>query len=418
MRIAYLLIGSLLAVPALAQEDCGVSYSVVAISCGGANDGELTVTGGGGANLTYLWDHAPGLNAPTATGLGPGIYNVLVTGDDGCETFLTETLVEPDVVIDGILTYCPSAPPVLTATPVGGFNPIDYLWTSNDIGPVVQVVPGTTGAFTVTATDANGCAATDQVNLVELTPPFAVPVMVDSACQNLAFLVNTLATNGDSLVWRWSGGGFSNARDPLIAFANSGWQYVTLQAFDLDGCGNIPVLDSIYIRPQVPAIFTARQIPCRPIVEITLGSTADSCAFFIGDSLVTHDCAAYFQWDHRLYREYTYTLFATQANNCNDTLQALVDVRTEPTLFLANTFTPNEDGINDRWPTRVDVPELGYELRLYNRWGESIWSTTNPQEQWDGAGVPMGVYIYTMKMRDPCSPTNEIVKRGHLTIFR
>ncbi len=30
----------------------------------------------------------------------------------------------------------------------------------------------------------------------------------------------------------------------------------------------------------------------------------------------------------------------------------------------------------------------------------------------------MGVYVYTMQMRDPCSATDEIVKAGHVTLFR
>jgi len=95
-----------------------------------------------------------------------------------------------------------------------------------------------------------------------------------------------------------------------------------------------------------------------------------------------------------------------------------IDVRTEPTLFLPNAFTPDGDGINDTWPGEVDIPDTGYEVRLFDRWGASLWSTTDTQQKWDGSGLPIGAYAYTMRMRDPCEPTNEISKQGVITLVR
>ena len=164
------------------------------------------------------------------------------------------------------------------------------------------------------------------------------------------------------------------------------------------------------------------QDPCTAFVDIVLGSTSDSCAFFVGDSLITTDCAAYMRYNMRRYGEYTYTLFATQANGCDDTTTVVVDLHTEPTLFLANAFTPNDDGINDLWPMRVEIPDDDYELNVTDRWGAEVWHTIDPQEQWDGkAGggpLPIGVYIYSLRMLDPCEPTNHLVTTGHVTLLR
>lgn len=397
------------------------SLAVTNLSCAGANDGALTLTLANGGPFVWFWTHDPTVTATTITNLSTGIYGVLITPPLGCPSYIEATLGDPDVnILGGPLSYCPSQAPLLTTELVFGFAPHTYAWGTGETTTSYQVLPGFNGTVTLTATDTIlNCVATASVDLVELVPPFAVPIMVDSACQNVSFIVNTLATNGDSLVWQWGVDGYSNERDPLVSFPEAGWQPISLQAFDLNGCGNLPVQDSIFIIAQVPAIFTATQIPCTPIVRIALGSlTADSCALYIGDSLVSHDCTGYLEWDHRLYDFYPYTLHATQVNGCNDTLETIVDVRTEPTLFLANSFTPNNDGINDTWPVRVDIPELGYELRMFDRWGNILWTTNDPQEQWDASALPMGVYVYTMKMRDPCSTTNEIVKKGHVTLFR
>lgn len=421
MRAAFLFPVAFLAMSSQAQAPCDVTLTGTAITCEGTDDGTLTVVTNSGGPFTYVWDFDPAEITATVGGLAPGFYSVTVTDAvAGCDTIIDTVLVEPSVLIDGTVDYCPSDPPVLTAIGLGGLDPVDYLWSTdpNDTLPTVFIAPGTNGQITVTVTGSNGCQVDADVTVSELPSPTVAFVAPDTTCQRVLTLVNTIATTADSLVWRWAGYGFSNQVNPLIAFTGSGWQPVSLQGFDLLGCGGLPVLDSIFAQPQVPAIFTAAQVPCTPTVDIVLGSTADSCAFFIGDSLWTNDCASYFRYDNMRYDSVAFTLYATQANGCNDTLDIIIDVRTEPTLFYANSFTPNDDGINDFWPVRVDHPDLGFELKIYDRWGAQLWATEDPNEQWDGADVPNGVYVYTVRRRDPCEPTKELVDYGHLTVFR
>ncbi len=388
-------------------------------TCVGTNDGSITFTVNPGP-YTWSWAHQPGLSTPTITGLSFGTYSAVVLGGPPpCPSVVTANIGEPGITLQGATTYCPSDPPELSLIFDWGFSPNVITWSTGATTPTYQVQPGFNGTINVTATNtANGCTDTDSITLTELPAPFAVPAIPDSACQNVLVVLNTAATNADSLVWRWAANGFSNLPNPTAVFTQGLWQPVSLQAFDSLGCGNAPVQDSIFIRPQKPAIFSVAQIPCSPVVEIVLGSQSDSCAFFIGDSLVTNACSGYIRWDFRRYDTYGFTLYTTQPNRCDDTLALTVDVRTEPVLFLANAFTPNDDGINDRWPDRVEIPDTGFELAVYDRWGRMLWTTKDPNEQWDGAGLPMGVYPYTMRMRDPCQPTNEITKAGHVTLFK
>lgn len=422
MRVPALLFAGLLAAVAQAQP-CDVTVAVVGISCGGAADGSITIVTNSGGPYVYAWGHDPA-NVASFSGLGPDIYTVNVSDGVACDTLIIVLLEDPDVIITGTLDYCPSDPPVLTATGVGGLVPVSWQWSTDvyDTLPSVSIPAGFNGQVDLDVVDANGCPGQATVNLTELPSPVAAWALPDTACQNAPILLETVATTADSLVWTWGGYGFSNLYDPLVSFTGAGYQPVTLQPFDSLGCGALAMLDSIWVQAQVPAIFTAAQVPCTPFVDLVLGSTADSCAFFIGDSLVWHDCSGYWRHDMVRYDEYTYTLYATQPNGCNDTLEVTVDVRTEPTLFYANAFTPNGDGINDYWPVRIDHPDDGFELRVYDRWGIEIWSTEDPNEQWDGSAggdiVPIGVYAYTVRRRDPCQPTSEISSTGHLTVFK
>ena len=77
-------------------------------------------------------------------------------------------------------------------------------------------------------------------------------------------------------------------------------------------------------------------------------------------------------------------------------------------IWVPSGFTPNESGLNDVFKPTVGYiygnnknPALRYEFRIFNRWGEMIFSTNNPAEGWNGKigdrDVPVGLYIYEVK---------------------
>jgi len=89
---------------------------------------------------------------------------------------------------------------------------------------------------------------------------------------------------------------------------------------------------------------------------------------------------------------------------CTATAQGQVGVN--GTLFYApNSFTPNNDGVNDFWrPTSTGLS--AYQCSVYNRWGEVLFSTTDPEEGWFGNVkngdhyAPNGVYLYEVYLED------------------
>jgi gliding motility-associated-like protein len=93
-------------------------------------------------------------------------------------------------------------------------------------------------------------------------------------------------------------------------------------------------------------------------------------------------------------------------------------------LFAPNTFTPNNDGVNDIW-TLVTDPScwLEWHILIYNRWGQLVWESTTPGEVWIGSHskgnhyISDGIYIYTAKGVG-YNPSNTFQKSGYITIFR
>ena len=387
------------------------------ITCAGLDDGTVTLSVNAGP-YTWQWLDDPTLTDLTRTDLPPGIYSVVINGGP-CPSVIAAELGDPDMTIDGESTYCPSEPPTLSTVLTWGFQPDIYLWSTGDTTASITVAVGTEGNVDVTAMDtATGCTVTASIFLTLLQPPTALFSAPDSLCLRSPGTGILLASTADSLVWRWGTNGISNDNFPTIVFDQPFWQPISLQAFDLLGCGNEPVLDSVYVRPRFPATFTAEQVPCTPGIEVTFASGSDSCAFFVGSRLVLGQCRGTFQVDLERYNEYDFTFYSTRPDHCDDTSMARIDVRTVPTAFLPNAFTPNSDNINDTWPGHLDIPDLNYEVNIFDRWGKLLWNTIDPEQKWDGSNLPTGVYVYVMNMRDPCNPTAEMTRKGFVTLVR
>lgn len=394
------------------------SMTVTNISCAGRTDGSVTFTVHPGPYVWH-WLDVPSVTNTTRTGLGAGQYSVVVNGGD-CPSYVSANLGDPDVHIDGHSSYCPSDLPLqLTSVNDWGFQPNVYLWSTGATTPDIPITLGLSGLITLTATDTTiGCTASGDFLLTPLAYPSALMSVPDSLCIGTLATAHVVQSTADSVVWHWGAQNTSTLTDPLIGFTEPDWQPITLQGFDTLGCGDLPVIDSIYVRPRLPAIFTAEQKPCTTVLDLHLASTSDSCAFFIGDELVLNACSGFFQLDLRRFEQYDLTFYSTRPDHCDDTLATRVELRTPPILALPNAFTPNGDGINDTWPGPIDIPDLSYQVQLFDRWGASLWATTDTQARWDGAGLPNGVYVYTMRMRDPCEPKQVVSKNGFVTLVR
>ena len=69
---------------------------------------------------------------------------------------------------------------------------------------------------------------------------------------------------------------------------------------------------------------------------------------------------------------------------CVDTTDISVRVTPEFYAYFPNSFTPNDDGMNDNWFPVIGYGLKSYQLFIFNRWGELIFETDNYEEHWDG----------------------------------
>jgi gliding motility-associated-like protein len=92
-------------------------------------------------------------------------------------------------------------------------------------------------------------------------------------------------------------------------------------------------------------------------------------------------------------------------------------------VIVPNVFTVNGDGINDVFDIYI-VGQSYYDLAIYNRWGEKVFSSTVASLNWNGlvnntgAPAPAGEYYYTFKYKTKAEPDKIITTKGILTLIR
>ena len=92
-------------------------------------------------------------------------------------------------------------------------------------------------------------------------------------------------------------------------------------------------------------------------------------------------------------------------------------------IFIPNTFTPDGDENNNEWAPvfTSGFDPYRFELLVFNRWGQIIWESHNPQSKWDGtynnSKCQDGVYFWTVTYGVEDTDERKQIQ-GHLTIIR
>jgi hypothetical protein len=116
--------------------------------------------------------------------------------------------------------------------------------------------------------------------------------------------------------------------------------------------------------------------------------------------------------------EYFILLSVSDENGCTDTAMQILSVGFPPVFFIANAFTPNADGINDligpQWYRAEEIVACSWTI--IDRWGEEIFTTSNPEGSWDGNGAVDGVYTWMMDVT--LKPSHRKQYTGLIVLYR
>ena len=170
-------------------------------------------------------------------------------------------------------------------------------------------------------------------------------------------------------------------------------------------------------RPPVQQLYDLDTTFCRNNILLSLKLNQDLYRWHYNDKL-------YVQWVLDLTTEGEHSLKVTDTV-CNTESSGKITIRTrvcEDCIRMPNAFSPNNDGMNDLLRPYFYCDIQQYELRVFNRFGELVFETAQPDAGWDGTykGKPceLGVYFYHVKGKYGPGEHEIISYTGDITLIR
>jgi gliding motility-associated-like protein len=290
----------------------------------------------------------------------------------------------------------------------------------------IYSLPGTYGVQ-LTAVSSYGCrdSIVKQVEVWELPIADFIPDPA-SGCKPLPVQFNDASATADGFInqWQWNLGDstFSSEQNPQHIYLNDGIYSVWLMVTTNYGCiDTINYFNLIEVYPKPVAGFDydpAQPSILHPMVYFYDQSIGANAWFYdFGDTLYSYE-------QHPIHSyENPGTYFVTQIVSnqylCTDTATKLIEVLSDYTFWIPNTFTPNGDGKNDYF-SGIGINIIKYELTIFNRWGDMIFESASMSNPWDGKvngnHVQEGTYIFKIAYTDVLNQPHELL--GHVNVVR
>ena len=246
-------------------------------------------------------------------------------------------------------------------------------------------------------------------------------------CAGLIQLQGNLVTpDVDTVIWNWNlGNGQSSAvQNPQPVYQGGTYQVSLITSVSF-GCSDTATA-SITINP-LPTIKGPAEINTPVGVPVTIPFTYSSdvttYAWTPPSNLNCTDCA---NPSATLVFDQQYTVIVTDSNNCTDTASILIKtVCNDENYFIPNTFSPNNDGVNDYFYPRGRSIYNIQSMRVFNRWGQIVFQRQNfPANSeamgWDGTfnghPAPSDAYVYIVEVI--CNNAQVIALQGTVTLVR
>ena len=400
------------------------------------------ISDGTAAQFTYLWNFGD----PNATVANPntstvkdashrytatGDYNVTltVTSNAGCTSSVTQKFTINGAVPDPAFTvkngaeHCSNDSVYITdnsSVNPGRLVKLEIFW--DFIGdPTNKTVidyptPGTIYShkypefFTpatknyviriISYSGINCSAPFDETITVKATPDILFPAITPVCANAPSFQINADVSNMAGGTGLFSGTGVSTAGmfNPSTGPGNYPIRFTYTGA---NGCVNY--------KEQTLQIYPVPTINAGPDRFVLEGGSAVFATTASGSGLS-------YQWTPTFYlsnstianpvtapkEDVDYTVTVTSADGCSASDQVFVKLL--KSLEIPNVFSPNNDGINDRWEIKYLESYPGATVQIFNRYGQKVFESIGYGKPWDGTfkgrQVPAGTYYYIINPKN------------------
>lgn len=392
------------------------------------NDGaiDLTVSGGVGP-FTYLWSN--GASTEDISDLTEGTYSVTVTDFNGCTATASGGVVNPPPLTysrtisdyNGYNISCfGMSNGSVTVSTTSGSPPFIFSWTGPD--GFTATTPGISGlragTYILNITDSLFCHVTETIVLNEpgqlgmalsLSSSDAGGYNINCAGERTGYIGIEPLNQVMDVEYLWSDGLFGRTRTNLPA---GEYSVIITDANNCYASATVSLTepDSIRIEFAVTQPFCPDMPNGAVVAIVTGGVPAADYTYRWSDnstgSVLTDIPAGY------------YSLTVNDLNGCIVRDSVNVEPENRTCLIIPNAISPNGDLINDEWNIGNIYLYPQIEVKIFNRWGLSVWRSEKGYPQpWDGrrGGKPLPIdsYHYIIDLNNGTKPVI-----GTITIVR
>jgi gliding motility-associated-like protein len=345
-----------------------------------------TLTCNGATN--YIWNNGLTTSSINVTPTNTTAYSVI--GTTGvCSKSITTTVVVnllPSISIAS-QSICTGQTATLTAS-----GATTYSWNNGATSNSISESPLNTTSYSVTGTN-NGCSNTATTTLSVIPAP-DINFYSDnhSGCSPVCvqFSDSTFATSTNIVSWNWNfnDGNLSFEQNPYHCFEYAGLYSINLTIAFANGCVKSLTKNNfinVFEKPIAEFNYLPQSVDILdPTIQFSNQSAnATTFSWNFGDQ----STSTLVNPMHTFSNEglYTVVLTASSGNGCESIVAHDIIINGIFTFYAPNTFTPNDDGVNNIfYPMGVGWETENYQLDIFDRWGNHCFSTNDIYQGWDG----------------------------------
>jgi len=380
-------------------------------------------------------------------------YNVYALDANNCISNTHNIIVDlfPPITINSFNimrdTVCEGDTTTIRVDATGGGTNLIYTWIDGN-GDTIDVT--TTNQFIITPSHdgeiyavivSDNCTTPTQTD--SITSNVANIVLPTYTVDNIAGCYNDITplitnttpglSNMASVLWDFGDGETDNFPfgTPFpYNYDNPGIYDITLIVTDQHGCQWDTVMPQYQIdaHDYPTADFSWNPNPTDYLnAQITFDNQStenlyNQWIFITNAQYTSNDIDPVFQFPQDQPGSYDVTLTVTNSFGCQNSISKIVVIDDVFLFYIPTAFTPDGDGLNDQFRVVGEGLDLtSFKMTVFNKWGQLIFESSNPDNGWDGTQsgslVPDGTYIWKIDAKEAHSPIVHN-KDGFITIVR
>lgn len=300
-----------------------------------------------------------------------------------------------------ITISCPGAAITLNAVAAGGvvIGNYKYSWSTGSTGNSITANPTSSTTYIVNATDTCGIfSAADTVNITLNYTPLSLNTSADiEICEgDSTTLTATAALGMPGYKLKWAPG-----NDSLASILVKPNATTTYSVTATDSCGQKTTKYVTVTVSETKAAFNYSFASNLGVNFSNMSIDASNFFWYFGDT--TSSTLINPSHTYADSGTYTVTLIVSNAIGCTDSVSHTFVLFPDLYFYFPNSFTPNSDGNNDVF-TGKGYGILHYTMKIYDRWGDLIFTSNETDPGWDGktknGKAQMDCYVCTFDIED------------------